>query len=131
MGWVRRCCRPGTPHKARTSCGPTSTCSPSDPPCVANRTQLSRQRNLLQWWRGRSILEHMFDMAEVRDELAAWVAELEPGVYAGVDALALLEVVSESRRLLGAAETLLAARVAETGVWRDNNPDRSAAHWLA
>jgi hypothetical protein len=73
----------------------------------------------------------MFDLAEQERSLARWVAELEPGVYAGADALAVLDVVSRVKRLAGAAETLLAARVAETGAWRDGSTDRSAAHWLA
>ena len=79
-------------------------------------------------------LEHMFGMAElveVRDRAGAWVGELEPGLYAGVDALALLDVVSDVKRLFAAAESLLAARVAETDAWRDGSADRSAAHWLA
>ena len=67
----------------------------------------------------------------MRAGLATWIAELEPGVYAGDDARALLDVVSRVKRLAGAAETLLAARVAETEAWRDGSSDRSAAHWLA
>jgi hypothetical protein len=79
-------------------------------------------------------LEHMFDTAdviEVRDSAGEWVRELEPGLYGGLDALALLDVVSEVKRLFAAAETLLAARVADTDAWRDGSADRSAAHWLA
>ena len=73
----------------------------------------------------------MFDMVECERGLESWVAELEPGVYAGDDARRLLDVVSRVKRLASAAETLLAARVAETEAWRDGSPDRSAAHWLA
>jgi hypothetical protein len=73
----------------------------------------------------------MFDMVECERGLESWVAELEPGVYAGDDARRLLDVVSRVKRLACAAETLLAARVAETEAWRDGSPDRSAAHWLA
>jgi hypothetical protein len=73
----------------------------------------------------------MFVTVELRDELTAWVADLEPGVFSGEDALVVLERVSAMKRLLGAAETLLAARVAETDAWRDDGADRSAAHWLA
>ncbi len=47
------------------------------------------------------------------------------------DALALLDVVSDVKRLFAAAESLLAARVAETDAWREGSADRSAAHWLA
>jgi hypothetical protein len=63
----------------------------------------------------------MFDtvnMVEVRDAARRWVSELEPGLYAGPDALALLDVLSDVKRLASAAETLLAARVAETCVAR-------------
>lgn len=72
----------------------------------------------------------MFDMAEMRDELARWVAELEPRLYAGPDACALLGTISDIKRLAGAAEMLLAKQVAETDAWRGNG-DRSAAHWFA
>lgn len=75
-------------------------------------------------------LEHMFDMAELRDGLAVWVADLEPGEFSAEDALRLLDVVSGLKRLASAAETLLAARVAPSGLWKDGS-DRSAAHWLA
>jgi hypothetical protein len=66
----------------------------------------------------------------MRDQMAAWVAELEPGAYSGEDARGLLDVMCELKRLAGAAETLLAARVAHTDAWKDGT-DRSAAHWLA
>ena len=69
-------------------------------------------------------------VAETRDQLADWVAELEPGVYSGTDARTLLDVMSDIKRLAGAAELLLAKRVAETNAWHGAG-DRSAAHWLA
>ena len=72
----------------------------------------------------------MFVAAELRDGLAAWVAELEPGVYAVDDAVRVLDVLSDVKRLAGAAESLLAARVAEGDAWKESG-DRSAAHWLA
>lgn len=72
----------------------------------------------------------MFCTAEVRDQMARWVAELEPGEFSAEDALRMLDVVSDLKRLAGAAETLLAARVAPVGLWKDE-ADRSAAHWLA
>ena len=72
----------------------------------------------------------MFVAAETRDELAGWVAGLEPGVYSGPQARELLDVVSDLKRLCGAAEMLLAQRVAETKAW-EGGPDRSAAHWFA
>ena len=67
----------------------------------------------------------------MRDELAEWVAEVEPGLFSGADALAMLDVMSDVKRLASAAETLFAARVAETDAWREGSADRSAAHWLA
>ena len=73
----------------------------------------------------------MFDAAGCEASLERWLGELEPGLYSGEDALRLLEVLSRITRLAGAAETLLAARVAETEVWREHSTDRSAAHWLA
>ena len=48
----------------------------------------------------------MFDTAEVvevRDAVGEWVRELEPGLYAGPNALALLDVVSDVKRLFGDA----------------------------
>jgi hypothetical protein len=73
----------------------------------------------------------MFDTAEVRRGLATWVADLEPGVFTGDDARRLLDVMSDVKRLAAAAESLLAARVAECDAWHDDGADRSAAHWLA
>jgi hypothetical protein len=78
-----------------------------------------------------AILEQMFDTADVTDDLAAWVATLEPGKYSGEQARVVLDRLSTAKRLVSAAETLLAARVAETQAWRDGSADRSAAHWLA
>ena len=43
----------------------------------------------------------------------------------------MLDVLSDVKRLASAAETLFAARVAETDAWREGSADRSAAHWLA
>ncbi len=73
----------------------------------------------------------MFVAADVRNELAVWLADVEPGVFSGADALAMLDVLSDVKRLASAAETLFAARVAETDSWREGSADRSAAHWLA
>ena len=72
----------------------------------------------------------MFAPAKVRDQLREWVADLEPGLLAGRDARELLDVMSDVKRLAGAAELLLAKRVAETDAW-EGAGDRSAAHWLA
>lgn len=72
----------------------------------------------------------MFAPAKVRDQLREWVADLEPGLLAGADARELLDVMSDVKRLAGAAELLLAKRVAETDAW-EGAGDRSAAHWLA
>lgn len=62
--------------------------------------------------------------------MAAWVADLDPEVFGVEAALGLLDVLSEVKRLAGAAETLLAAHVAPAGL-RKQAGDRSAAHWLA
>jgi hypothetical protein len=98
------------------------------------RWHTMRRLNIVAWPLRRSawiaIIEHMFVAAGMRDELAAWVAELEPGVYAVEDALGLLDVLSDVKRLASAAETLFAARVASCDGWKGSG-ERSAAHWLA
>ncbi len=73
----------------------------------------------------------MFVLGEMECDFAEWVSGLEPRVYAGDEARRLLDVVLRVKRLASAAETLLAARVAETDAWREGSTDRSAAHWLA
>ncbi len=72
----------------------------------------------------------MFVAADVRRHLTDWVAVLEPDVYSGTDARVLLDDFSHIKKLAGAAELLLAKRVAETRAW-EGEGDRSAAHWLA
>ena len=70
---------------------------------------------------------------EVRTAVAALEAaarEVEPDRFDGNDAADLLEVFGRGERVCAAAKTLLARRVAESGIWRDGG-HRSAAHWVA
>jgi O-acetylhomoserine/O-acetylserine sulfhydrylase-like pyridoxal-dependent enzyme len=53
----------------------------------------------------------------LRDQLAGFVAGLEPGVYSGADAAGMVAVLVEIERLAGAGKALLAARVADSSVW--------------
>ena len=48
----------------------------------------------------------------------------------GTDAATLVDVVGRGERVCGAMKTLLARRVAETGVWREDG-SRTAAVWLS
>ncbi len=56
--------------------------------------------------------------------------ELQVECLEGTDAAGLVEVVGRGERVCGAMKALLAKRVAETGVWRDDGA-RTASHWLA
>lgn len=58
------------------------------------------------------------------------VRELDPARLSGPDAVRLMEQFGELKRLASAAETLLAARAAETNQWRRDG-DRSPEQWLA
>ena len=51
-------------------------------------------------------------------------------MYSLEDALGLLDVLSDVKRLAAVAETLFAARVASCDGWKGSG-ERSAAHWLA
>jgi Domain of unknown function (DUF222) len=63
-------------------------------------------------------------------QLEEVLRDLDPGRVDGRDAAELLDVFARGERLCAAAKTLLARRVAETGVWREGG-HRSAAHWVA
>jgi len=70
---------------------------------------------------------------EVRHAVAALervARELDPSLLDGHDAADLFEAFGRGERVCAAAKALLARRVDETGVWRDNG-HRSAAHWVA
>ena len=56
--------------------------------------------------------------------------ELQVECLEGADAAQLVDVVGRGERVCGAMKTLLARRVAETGVWRDDG-SRTAAVWLS
>jgi uncharacterized protein DUF222 len=64
------------------------------------------------------------------DALKATARALDPLCVDGPDAAALFEVVSEGERVCAAMKALLARRVDQTGVWREDG-HRSAAHWVA
>jgi hypothetical protein len=74
------------------------------------------------------MIERMF--VELLQELRRSVRTLAPETLTGPQAVALLEQFSEVKRLATAAETLLAARVAETNAWNSDG-DRSPEEWLA
>jgi hypothetical protein len=64
------------------------------------------------------------------DALKARSRELDPARLDGRAAAALFEVVSEGERVCGAMKALLARRIDETKLWREEG-HRSAAHWVA
>src|SRR3954447_4894191 len=98
----------------------------------AIRNGVSKQWRDWCWtrWVSRSIIEHMFPPAQVRDEMAAWVAALDPSALTSADAVAHLSVVIEIEKLAAAAKTLLFPRAADSGEWTRRG-FRSAEHWLA
>src|SRR5207247_700229 len=57
-------------------------------------------------------------------------ADLEPATFDGPRAEALVEVLARGERLCAAGKTLMARRVDDSRVWR-NDGHRSGAHWLA
>jgi Domain of unknown function (DUF222) len=70
---------------------------------------------------------------EVRSAVATLESaarDLDPSRFDGRDAAELLEEFARGERLCAAAKALLARRVEETNVWRDDG-HRSAAHWVA
>ena len=73
----------------------------------------------------------MFDQVASWDEgLAAYVANLDPAVIDGRDAMKLALHHVQMEKLNSAAKTILLQRVAETRTWAHRG-DRSMAHWLA
>ena len=62
--------------------------------------------------------------------LAALVADLDPGLLVGSDAASLYASFCRLERLVGAAKTLLAPRIAESGHW-ESSGHRSPAGLLA
>jgi hypothetical protein len=66
----------------------------------------------------------------VRAELASGMPGFEPGVVHARDAVSLMEAFAEIERLAAAGKAAMAARVAETSLWRRGG-DRSAAEWMA
>ncbi len=70
---------------------------------------------------------------QVRDAittLKSVVADLEPGVCAGPDAVRLMELFVEGEHVCAAGKALATRRVADTGAYRDAG-QRSAGHLLA
>jgi hypothetical protein len=64
------------------------------------------------------------------DQIKSVVAGLEPACFSASDAAGLFELFAEGERLCAAGKALLAARVADSGLWRQAG-ERSAAHWVA
>jgi hypothetical protein len=75
--------------------------------------------------------EAMFDrLRSAITTLERCARELQVECLEGTDAAELVEVVGQGERVCGAMKTLLARRVAETGVWREGG-SRTAAVWLS
>jgi hypothetical protein len=73
----------------------------------------------------------MFDrLRNAISSLERCARELQVECLEGSDAAALVDVVGRGERVCGAMRALLARRVAETGVWRDDG-SRTVAVWLA
>lgn len=70
------------------------------------------------------------ELIALRTSLERVVAELEPELFDGVDAAALVEQFTAIERLGAAGKALMARRVEESNVWRREG-HRSAAHWMA
>ncbi len=69
-------------------------------------------------------------MSAAKDLIGALVAELDPDTLLGADAASLYAEISGTERLLGAAKTLLAPRIAASGHW-ESEGHRSPASLLA
>ena len=69
-------------------------------------------------------------LSSLADSLASFVSDLEPGCLLGRDAAACYGDLCRLERLVVAAKTLLAPRIAESGHWEDQG-HRSAAGLLA
>lgn len=77
------------------------------------------------------MLEHMFEtLAQVERELVGVVDDLDPASLTPREAAAALERFAAIERRATAGRLLVAARAAESGVWKRQG-HRSAAHWLA
>jgi hypothetical protein len=89
-----------------------------------------REKGVAIWTDG-SVIEHMFAqaMGEVRERLADLVGQAEPGIHDLDEAVGLVKLFTEIKRLAAAGELLFAKRVADAGSW--DGRDRSAAHWFA
>jgi len=73
----------------------------------------------------------MFDqVAEAKRAMRDLMDSLEPGCVLASDAKRLVGELAELERLVVAARTLCAARVAETRLWARDGA-KSPAHWLA
>ncbi len=70
------------------------------------------------------------ELRSLREGLSRLVADLEPGLVSGADAVKLVRGFAAIAKLANAGQTLAANRVAETGTWATQG-DRSAAHFLA
>jgi len=70
------------------------------------------------------------ELSAAEDVLRRFLADVDPGRYPGPDAVRVLGVFTNLKRLSGAGETLFAKRVEESNAWRDDG-DRSAAHYVA
>ena len=69
-------------------------------------------------------------LSELRDSLARYAGAFDPALLSGAGAARAIELAGEIERMASAVKGLAAARLAETGQWRDAG-DRSAAHHLA
>jgi hypothetical protein len=69
-------------------------------------------------------------MSSLRAQLASLLADLDPGLLMGRDALSLYGDFCHLERLVTGAKTLLAPRIAESGLW-ESGGHRSAAALLA
>ena len=69
-------------------------------------------------------------MSSLRSQLASLLADLDPGLLSGRDAVSLYGDFCHLERLVTGAKTLLAPRIAESGLW-ERDGHRSAASLLA
>src|SRR5487761_2665933 len=67
-------------------------------------------------------------MASVSDALAQLLADLDPGLLVGRDAAALYGDFCRLERLVTGGKTLLAPRIAESGLWEADGHRSAAAH---
>jgi hypothetical protein len=69
-------------------------------------------------------------VAALRARVAELAVELEPGLFHPRDAARLVDELAAIEKMVTSMKAMLAARVAETSVWREGG-ERSAAEWLA